>query len=340
MNKSGKKTIYDIAREAHVSPATVSRVMGGAAEVSDEKRALVQSLISLYGYTPSNAARSLKTRRTRRIGFIVPDITNPYFANLYFAVEQRLAALGYTSMLCNSGDDPEKEINLLRVLSGDGAEAIVFQGVLADWIDPPERLFSQFREISQRTPIIVLSNSQTPGCARVAADEESGIRQLAAHLTDRGYRTFGFLGGGADIRQTISRRELFARALAERGMSPSPQWIIEGGYDYVAGKRCMYQLLKQREQPEAILCFNDYVASGALHMLHVAGIAVPGGMALCGFDGIFLSEITYPMLTTIAVDYGELTDAVTSMIERVSGGEIDVGAVETVAMRLIDRGTT
>ncbi len=338
-NIDRKMTVYDIAREAEVSASTVSRVLTGNGPVNEEKRTLVLSILDKHEFRPSSVARSLKARRSKTIGFIVPDITNPFFSTLFLEVETRLAQAGYTVILCNSESNRDREIKTLNVLAEKEVEVIVLCGGIVDDLFPQAKMLRTIEKINRHTPIITLSKFPGVHCAQVYSDEKQAVDDIVQHFSELGCKTVGLLSGKMDVRNAFERKNHLIDAANRFGIEIRSEWIIEDGFSIRAGARSMEKLLSQKEIPAAVLAVNDVVAIGALSVIEQHGFKVGEDIVLSGMDGISLTETIFPGITTSVVDYGAFADYVVEFVLNQGRGE-QYAQGHMLPMRLMCRGTT
>jgi LacI family transcriptional regulator len=309
-----KITVYDIAREAGVSAATVSRVLTGNVPVSEKTKERVMEILHKHNFWPSSVARSLKARRSKTIGFIVPDITNPYFAQLFLEVEMKASEYGYTVILCNSHSDFARESQILDVLLAKEVEAIVFTGGRVDYMLLTKKYIHEIERVNRIVPLITCSPMPDAKCVQLMNDEQKGIYALVEHLAGLGHRTLGMIGGRLDVRPAFQRRQYLLEAAEEHGITVEKKWLIEGGFSTPSGRDSMDRLLEQDDLPTAVLAFNDVVAVGALGSMLRHGISVPGDMALTGFDGIQLTENVSPAITTVVASFKGYADRIMEIV--------------------------
>jgi LacI family transcriptional regulator len=331
-------TVYDIAREAGVSAATVSRVLTGNVPVNEKTKERVMDILRKHNFRPSSVARSLKARRSKTIGFIAPDITNPYFSHLFLEVEVRAAEMGYTVILCNSHSDYARESQILDVLLAKEVEGIVFTGGRVDYMLLTKKYIHEMERVNRIVPLITCSAIPGAKCIQLMNNEQQGIYALVKHLAGLGHNTVGMVGGRLDVRQAFQRRHFLLEAAEEYGMHVDAKWLVEGGFDIASGRVCMESLLEQDDLPTAVMAFNDVVAVGALGAMLRHGISVPGEMALTGFDGIQLTENVTPAITTAASPFKEYADKIIEIVCSEEGaGQVS----ETVMdLKLIVRDST
>ncbi len=339
--KNGERrvTVYDIAKEAGVSASTVSRVLTGNGPVNEKKRQVVLDLLKKHDFRPSSVARSLKARRSHSIGFIVPDIINPYFSTMFYEVETRLSSAGYTVILCNSESVREREMDILQVLAEKEVEAIVLCGGIVDDLYPPPRMLREIERIDRRVPIITLSKFPGVTCSQAYSDDRQGVFGMVDHLYGMGHRQIGMLGGSMNVRNTFERKIYLLEAANQYGMEVRGEWIIEGGFTIEAGEQAMSALLALPERPTAVLAFNDVVAVGALSIVGRHGLRVGHDIAVAGMDGIGLTEAIHPGITTAAADFKGFAHYVGDFVRQRGRGESAVGG-KVFPYQIITRGST
>lgn len=317
-------TIADVAREAGVSMMTVSRVINNKGEVSTSTREAVRAAIERLGYRPSSIARGLATRRTATIGLVVPDVANPFFADVAGGVEQVASGEGYNVFLCNTGEDPEREAAVLRLLEEKRVDGVV---VCSSRLDD-----CALQAALDRHPAAVLVNRHLPGdeaaIASVRIDDRAGGRLATQHLLQSGHRAVGFLAGPPASRSSRLRGEGYRAALAAAGVGAEPEWTVPCAANVEGGFQATRTVLSRYPEVTALFCYNDLVAVGALQACAALGRSVPGDVAIAGFDDIPLAELVTPPLTTCRVPRVELgVRAVRLLLDQIAapgGPAVDV----------------
>ena len=302
---SEKVTIYSIAKEAGVSPATVSRVLNGSQPVSGDKRSRVEEIIRLHNYRPSAIARSLTGQDTRVLGFIQPDIAHPYYNSIFVAAEQKAMELGYTFFLGNTLNDNLRHINnmeahYLRLMKEKHVDGVLVAGGRINDATPTGDYVAEFGAFKSHTPIVTVSGHLPwTDCPSVTSDNRKGIFLMVNYLASLKHERIGFLGGARGIEPTMTRLRTFREALTEHGLEYREEWHVEGGFGVEEGRTAMEELLQLREKPTAILCFNDLTAIGAIFVAHKYGLDVPGDISIAGIDNIPFSQYVHPPITTV-----------------------------------------
>ena len=280
MNKR-KFTLADVASEAGVSVMTVSRVVNNKGEISDETRRQVQSIIDRMNYRPNRVARSLVTQRTHIIGVVVPDITNPYFANIVRGVEDEAWKYGYNIILNNTVEQHQRETSALQLLEETEAEALVMCS--------PRLPDEELHPLLQRHRIVIVLNRDVPEhLAKTLHFENIGLMLQVAHLVSRGCQQIAIVHhGGYDMQngQVFEQiRQQFGDVIAlEHVHHRHPTW--ESGYEW------MRQHASLCKHVDGIVCSNDLIALGVLEACNELGIAIPDDIALIGNDDILAARI-------------------------------------------------
>jgi LacI family transcriptional regulator len=304
----------DVARQAGVSLMTVSRVINNKGDVSSETRQRVLEIISNLGYRPSAIARSLATKETSTIGLVVPDVSNAFFAEITQGVERLAYSKGYHVFLCNTEEDPQRELAVIQSLEEKRVDGLI---VCSSRLEE-EKLI----EILANLPAVVLINRRLSQTVEdtfdsVTLDDERGGWLATHHLIQRGHRQIGFLAGPPTSYSGAGRRKGFLSALQDANISLEDGWIkhcqpsVEGGYEATR------YLLETYPQLTALFCFNDLVAVGALQACDELKLRVPQDLAIVGHDDIPVAALVSPTLTTCRVPRYELgARAVNALLER------------------------
>ena len=286
-------SIRDVARRARVSIATVSRTVNGITTVDPELAKRVWRAVEEVGYVPNPQARALVSGRSRILGLIVSEITNPFFPELVQEFENMAVEQGYEVMIGSTNYDPVRTESLLgRMLqrSVDGVAVMTF-GI-------EEELVNRLVE-SQFPMVFIDAGPQLPNARTLKVNYGDGIREAVQHLAALGHRSIAFISGPLNIRSAVARRDGFRAAMAELGLTIPARHVVEGNHTMEGGIAAMERLLAQPELPTAVVCSNDMTAIGALHALHRTTSRVPGDISVVGFDDIHLAQFILPPLTTV-----------------------------------------
>lgn len=297
-------TIYDIAREAGVSPATVSRILTGATAVSPGKRERVMELIEKYQFRPNALARALTENRSRLIGMVVADSGNPYYISVFTAIENEAFKRGYATLMMNTHSTPAFEIAMLTKLRELQPDAIIMCGGRIDLEEPDPAFISLLSSAREATRIIAGSRSPMPGVPGIAIDHRASMELAMKYLIGLGHREIGFIYTGIPYYGTQQRLARFREIIQAYQLPFREEWLVHVPlYDAASGRVGIEKLLQCGKLPTAILGMNDMVSAGILRELNCRGVRVPEDMSVIGFDDTFVSSITSPELTSVSYDY-------------------------------------
>jgi LacI family transcriptional regulator len=307
-------TIQDVADAAGVSRQTVSRAINELGEISPETRAQVLRIAEEMGYRPSSIARGLATQRTGTLGLIVPDVANPFFSEVARGAEHQAYAKGYNVFLCNTDEDPQREVAVLRSLEDKRVDGVVLCSSRLDE--------ATLRASLTRHSSVVLINRQLRGndFGAVLIDDKMGGQTMTWHLLNAGHQAIGFLAGPPASRSGRKRVEGYFAALTDADTPHNPDWLRPCAPTVVGGQEATRALLTCHPEVTALFCYNDLVAVGALQAAHELGRAVPADLAIVGFDDIPLAALVTPPLTTCRVcRYDIGAQAMAMLLERIAG---------------------
>ncbi|MFB1080390.1 catabolite control protein A [Jeotgalibacillus sp. JSM ZJ347] len=287
-------TIYDVAREANVSMATVSRVVNGNPNVKPATRKKVLEVIERLGYRPNAVARGLASKKTTTVGVIIPDISNIFFAELARGIEDIATMYKYNIILSNSDQNEEKELHLLNTMLGKQVDGIVFMG---------GRITEEHVAEFQRSPVpIVIAGSveetnQTPS---VNIDYYQASVDAVSSLIEKGHKDVAFVSG--PFHDTINRSmklEGYKAALESNGLIYSEDLVFEGDYTYDSGLDAWAKLRELDKKPTAIFVGNDEMALGVVHGAQDEGLNIPEDVEVMSFDNTKLALMVRPQLTSV-----------------------------------------
>jgi DNA-binding LacI/PurR family transcriptional regulator len=297
--------IRTIARAANVSIATVSRTINHVATVNPRIAKRVWEVINELDYFPNTQARALVSGRSRLLGLIVSEITNPFFPELIQGFEDIAVEHGYEILVSSTNYDPERMSHCIRRMLERKVEGVA---VMTFGIEEP--LLEQLAK--RKVPLVFIDvGPKRPGISVLKVDYHHGIRQGVQHLAALGHREIAFISGPARLHSAQSRLNAFSISLKECGITPNPAWIVEGDHTMEGGVAAMGRLLSEdaKKTPTAVMCSNDMTAIGVLHKLYRAGLRVPDDLSVIGFDDIHIAEVTIPPLTTIQMSRFDLARA-------------------------------
>ena len=285
-------TIKDVARLAGVSVATVSRVINQRELVNPETAEQVQKAIKQLQYEPNAVARGLAGKKMGIIALILPDILNPFFPALARGVEDVAQSRGMTPILGNSDDLGFKESSYIKVLKQKYVDGFI----LASNTVQAEEVIALRKE---GIPIVLLDRGlNTAACPVIRSKNREGAKLAVRHLREQGCRKIAHIYGPQDL--ITARERLLGYEEAVRDLAGySPSLMAGGNFDIASGRQALRELFARHPDIDGVFAGNDLMAVGALKALHEQGIRVPEQVKVCGYDGISLTEVTEPELTTV-----------------------------------------
>jgi len=326
-NHGGRPTVFDVARSAQVSIATVSRVLNGRTVTDQTLVARVRRAANELGYRPNMVARDFRHGGTRTVGVVIPDLANPFFPEVVKGIAHDVTADDRRLLIADSGESPDEELRLVGELSGrcDGI-------VLCSPRMPAENLES----VARWGIPLVCTNREVAGLplCTIGIDSAIGMVQAVEHLAGLGHRHIGYLAGPPSSWSDGERRAGLDEAARTHGVRAS---IEVAGATSDDGHRVLPELL--RRNVTAVLAFNDLVALGALARLRELGLSVPADVSVVGFDDIPVAAFLGPPLTTVAVAKAELGRRASEMLRRLTAGDADQQQ-ERLPSTLVVRGST
>jgi LacI family transcriptional regulator len=335
-----KPSVYEVARHAGVSTATVSRVLAGHERVLPGTRDKVLTAVTELGYVPSGAARDLAARRTGVLGLCFPDLDQDegdaayWYDEVIRGMERAARRSGYAVLIAASHHRDDSGLVLSIAGRCDGLVVLARTAPLA-----------MIEHVATRIPVVLLATGEGPAHDRdrpgqaidnLSVANETGAYQVTAHLADvHGYRDVCFIAGPPDSPDSARRLDGFRRATA--GLEQAP--VHHGDFTTAGGRRIAERILAAGDVPRGVVCANDQTAIGVMAALRQAGLSVPGDVAVTGFDGIRLGRHLQPSLTTVVQPMTALGDTAVAMLnDRIGGAELPRRTVE-LPVRLELRGS-
>jgi DNA-binding LacI/PurR family transcriptional regulator len=290
-----KATIYDVAREAGVSIAAVSQVINGKGKISKERRNEIFLVMERLNYRPSVIAAALTGKKTFTLGLLVPDISNPFFAEIAHAVEDQGDKLGYSIVICSTHNEDERVERYLTLLQQKSVDGMII-GTGMDNVELLNPL------VDKSIPIVSIAREMSsPYVQTVHVGDFAGGKLAAQHLLDLGHTRIAVLAEHLKVSSSRERIRGFREALTGAGLELPEASVKAGGFDLLRdGKRKTMELLQQENRPTALFCCNDLLAIGSLQAAKELGLRVPEDLSIIGFDNTILASVTDPPLTTIA----------------------------------------
>jgi LacI family transcriptional regulator len=328
-------TIKDVARHAGVSIATVSRVLNDTGFVSPDLEQRVRKAVSETGYRPNAVARNLRRNESVTLGMLVPDNTNPFFAEVAKGVEDHCFERGYTVVLCNTGESPDRAERYITTLFEHRVAGFII-------ISPAGLRPHIQRMVDEGYPIVVADRLLTDiSTDAVVSNNRAGARDAMAHLLGLGHRRIGLIVGNSPLGAIQSRIQGVEEALGENGLAIDPELtIFDADYLAPAGYAAAEALLCKPNPPTAIFAFNDLMAFGVLNYAYTHHIAVPQELSVVGFDDIAVAEYSVPPLTTVAQPKYDLGKVVAELLVRRIQGDEQPPVTQVLPTRLVVRQST
>lgn len=331
--KTEPATVQDVARLAGVSPATVSRILTGAARVAEDKRRAVEAAIQKLKFRPNLSARGLRSGSTHTIGVLTQELESPYFANAAKGVDQALTGSGYAPIVVPGHWNPDEEAERVALLTARKVDGlIVLGGRLTD---------GQIGELAAQLPVAVVGRRmQHSGVIAFWQDQVEGGRLATRLLIELGHRRIAHIAGPSSHVDAQERKEGFMLAHREAGLTVDPALIVEGDFMEGGGMTAMEALLGGGHDFTAVFCANDQSLWGAKLVLHRRGLAVPQAVSLVGFDDLPQSSYMTPPVTTVRQHTLAMGHAAAHALLVALGRAPQAAAPEVPAIRLEVRETS
>lgn len=314
--KSGLPTIKDVARLAGVSIATVSAVVNGKGVTGRVVRQRVEDAMKALDYHPNHMARSLKTGRSRVIGMIIPDLTNPFFVELMCGVEETARNAGYSVIFSNSNEDPAQEKNNLAMLYSQRVGGVVL--TCTDGHSAYDRL------TTRRFPIVFIDRLPVAGFngRAVVVDNTEAAWKATRHLIELGHVDIAIITGRTDLSVGVERLEGFRKAMQEAHLPVRDDYFRRGNFSFDSGYQCGVELLRLPQPPTAVFSCNNKMTLGLMRALTDYGVRCPEQISVMAFDDFPWTADFQPQLTVVAQPSQEMSRRAVEMLL----AAIDVGA--------------
>lgn len=316
ISKKKKISIIDVARVAGVSPATVSRVLNKTARVSPELSGRVISAVKELNYVPDPFAHGMRTKRTKTIGLIISDITNPFFPELARGAADCISSSGYSLILCNTDAEPRKEKEYAQLLLNKGIDGLMFTSLRVG--------VENIRSIMDEGIPCILAGRKTDdikGLNHVVTDNYKGGCIAGGYLFKLGHRRFLHVSGPLDNSTGKERLAGFLDTLREYGVDERDITIINGDFTMKGGYESAEKILTLKPYPSAIFFANDAMAIGALQKFWEERIDIPEVFSIIGFDNVRISALIAPPLTTVSQEIYEIGRLSAEILIKIIEGE-------------------
>lgn len=291
-------TIKDVARCAGVSTATVSKVINGLDQhISDATRQKVVQAVKKCGYVSNMVAKGLKTRRTNNIGVILPDVRNPFYAELVKGIQEAAQSRGFGVLICSTDLDPNSEVWCLQLLKSQMVDGIVFGSRCMVSLNTEETL-------NLDLPVVVIGRTNEKMFnhkeGRVSVDERLVMFDSTMRLADAGCKRIALVTSKEDSLEANPRYRGFLDAMGALGRALEEELVFFGEYEINTGREAILHLAGKRTEFDGVVCGNDLIAIGALDMLRTLNVSVPGQVKVIGLDNVSFSAYTNPRLSTMS----------------------------------------
>lgn len=288
-------SIKDVAKEAGVSIATVSRVLNDVDVVNEETKRKVVEAINKLGYRPNIIARSLKTQRTKTVGIVIPDISNQFYPEIVRGAEDVANIYDYNIMLCNTDLDFEKEMEYLRVLKEKMVDGVLYMSAS---LEPS--ILELIKQL--QFPMVLVETANKAGdIPSVTIDNEKAAFDGVKYLIDKGNKKIAYIGVHEDEANANALRYIgYKNALKENSIEVNTNITYFGGLKAKDGYKGMSKILDNDDNIDSVFCCSDEVAMGAINALRDRNINVPEDVDVIGFGNIYSASIFYPKITTVA----------------------------------------
>jgi DNA-binding LacI/PurR family transcriptional regulator len=293
-NTQKNPTIKDVSRLAGVSTATVSRVLAGFDEVSQDTRQRVQDAVSTLNYQLNRNARNLRTSKTSKIGVVISDIQNPFFGSVVRGIEKVTLVDDFTLILGNSDEDPQQEQKLISMLLEEAVAGLIIAPTNPD-VGSYQPLFSS------NTPVVIIDR-QLPkvNLDMVLVNGYAGAQKAVAYLAGLGHERIGFIGGLGHLSVMSERDRGYLDALKKHRFPIVDAYLQHGNNRQDGGYQAMQEMLALEQPPSAVLIANNLMTLGGLQAIHESGLEIPEHISLVGFDDMDWAPSLRPPLTVVA----------------------------------------
>jgi LacI family transcriptional regulator len=337
MSLRSSVTIRDVARLAEVHPGTVSRALNEEtrALVNPETADRVLRAAEELGYRPNRIARGLKTSRSHTIGVLIPDITNPVFPPIVRGIEDRLDQAGYTALIVNTDNDPERERIYLEAMQARQVDGFISATARLD-----KELLAELGGVG--TPLVLVNRSLEDGSVpAVTVDDRRGIALAVGHVVELGHTQIGHVAGPQNLSTGHRRRLSFIEAMQAAGLEVPEEHVKVGSYfTEEEGARACDELLSHAPAVTAIVAGNDLMAIGCYDTLEERGLTCPDDISVVGFNDMRFVDRLRPPLTTIGIPNREIGQEAADLLLEQLGGNAQAGGEVLLEPVLVVRAST
>ncbi|WP_158734588.1 LacI family DNA-binding transcriptional regulator [Alteribacillus sp. YIM 98480] len=326
-----KTTIYDVAKASGVSIATVSKVINNSGRIGEKTKKKVLETINELNYHPNMIATALTGKSTFSIGLLIPDLANPFFAELARSVEDRAHELGYNLVICSTDYNPAKEMKYVDLLKRKNVDGIIFASGF-------EQL-DKIEELNESLPIAVVARDfPSSNVNTVSFDDYLGGFKATSHLIELGHEKIALIG--RDVWSNRERKRGYEDAMHNNDLNYKFrfEYIEESNVEW--GKYMAGKYMTSEDPPTAIVACNDLLASGAIQAVKEYGLSVPDDVSIVGFDNTIIATLTDPLLTTIAQPIKSMGKHVMDLMSNEIENNVTDKSRITLIPKLVTRGST
>ena len=311
-------TIYDIAKEAGVSPSSVSRVLNNKPGVNEESRRVVLQLLEQYDFVPNAIARGLVNRASKTVGILISDLRVSHHVDGVYYVQKELSEYGYCSIIMNTGNETQDKVQALRELEQRQVDGIVLMGAVFQCDEVRDVIAQHFK----RTPMVIVNGSiDLENVCGIVSNETEATYECAEVLHDRGRKNIVFICDDGRNPSVEAKKRGFEKAAREIGFDNAVTVDAENSYE--GGFAASEDLIQSGKSFDAILCSADIIAAGAIHSLKKNGLKVPGDVAVIGMNNSSYSKVCYPTITSLDTKRNEASViAAKNLIEIMNGKKV------------------
>jgi LacI family transcriptional regulator len=332
--KMNTNTIYHIAEQAGVSPATVSRALSGNGYCGEKTKAKILKVAKELNYAPDNAAKMLKTRKTNKIIFAVPDICNPFYFDMINGINQVLEAYGYLLILFYTKHSLKEELKAIQNVKEKVADGLIM--VSFNFCEENIAAINTLQ-----APVVLTNQYESPEgddhFDYVYVDTYAGVKLGTEHLIKQGIENIAYIGGNLSEQTGFQRYCGYRDALLDANLVLNESQVIESNYTESGGYLAAKTLLEQEVRPQAVVAVNDLMAIGVMKACEEAGLAIPDDIAIVGMDNLDIASRVYPKLTSIALLQEEIgRNAAQILMDRLHGNLESEGHIKLLP-RLVVR---
>lgn len=313
--KAKSVTVIDVAKAAGVSKSTVSLVLTGSSKVSDKAKVKVEKAIKDIGYVYNRDAASLRSRKSNLVAIVINDLKNPYSAQLAVGLEQQIRKMGLFSMLVNSDENVEIQTSLVQNLKEYNVAAFIIcpaPNTDPEWVNSL---------VEQGFPVVhIMREIAGAKVATVLPDNFAGTKLATQHLLAKGYKKIAFIGGTESISDYHQRLSGYTEAMVLAEIPFTKKLCVQSNTNRNGGRGAMEEILNVVKDIEAVVCFNDVIAYGAIEQIRAAGLQPGKDIAIVGFDDLEDSRLMSPALSTVHIDANQIAIAVCHILANIKDG--------------------